>query len=59
MQKILPESLKVLASACKKPLYLVGGAVRDFHLEKLTKESDFDICSFMTEKELISAAEQC
>ena len=59
MQKILPESLKVLASACEKPLYLVGGAVRDFHLEKLTKESDFDICSFMTEKELISAAEQC
>lgn len=59
MQKILPESLKSLAAACEKPLYLVGGAVRDFLLEKITKEADWDICSFMTEEEFLSAAEKC
>ncbi len=50
MQTILPKHLIELANACEKPLFVVGGAVRDF-LAGLTLRAksaqDWDICSPM------------
>ncbi len=59
MRTVLPESLLMLASACRAPLYVVGGSVRD-HLAGLTSKTyDWDICSPMSADELIAAAESC
>ena len=59
MQRIIPEKLLRLARSCPRPLYVVGGSVRDF-LAGLTREtSDWDICSPMSTEELVSAAEAC
>ena len=59
MKKTLPENLIKLASACQKPLYVVGGAVRDYLLGKIADDVDYDICGYMTEEEFLSAAERC
>ena len=59
MQKTLPENLIHLANACEKPLYIVGGAVRDFLLGEIAADVDYDICGYMTEEEFLSAAERC
>ncbi len=45
MRTLLPQKLIELALACPKPLYLVGGSVRD-HLAKLSPSiHDWDVCS--------------
>ncbi|MBR2375842.1 MAG: CCA tRNA nucleotidyltransferase [Clostridia bacterium] len=51
MRKILPENLLRLANVCPRPLYVVGGSVRDFlaclSLNRATKAWDWDISSPM------------
>ncbi len=59
MKAFLPESLQKLAQETGKPLYLVGGSVRDFLLGILGETPDFDLASPCTEDELIAAAEKC
>ncbi len=60
MRSFLPENLLRLADACRSPLYLVGGSVRDFLRGKVLGENtDWDIASPMTEEELLSAASSC
>ncbi len=60
MQEFLPENLKKLAARCPRPLYLVGGSVRDFLAGyPVTDKTDFDITSPMSEEELAVLAEQC
>ena len=57
MQQILPKNLILLAKACAKPLYLVGGAVRDYLAGfPLSKRIDLDICSPMPVDELMAIA---
>ena len=59
MRGILPENLIALANACEKPLYLVGGSVRDFLCGFPPKSApDWDICSSETEDGLIAAAQK-
>ena len=59
LQKILPDGLIRLANASKKPLYVVGGAVRDalsdLTLPKSTPR-DWDICSPMSYEEFTELA---
>lgn len=60
MRNVLPKNLFHLAENCKKPLYVVGGSVRD-HLAKLTQkkgEWDFDLCSPTSIEELIESAQK-
>ncbi len=59
MQRVLPQNFIELAKGCPKPLYLVGGCVRDF-LRGLpvTEKSDFDIASACTQEEIVAAAER-
>ncbi len=45
MKDILPENLKILASRCPFPLYVVGGAVRDFLRGEKKTKPDWDICA--------------
>lgn len=46
MNEILPEKLKQLASACPFPLYVVGGACRDYLAGlKSGHKRDWDICA--------------
>ena len=61
LKKLIPAPLFRLANACKSPLYLVGGAVRDT-LAGLTLQRgslDLDICSPMPFDEFLSIAEGC
>ena len=45
MHEIIPKQLKNLASVCPKPLYAVGGSVRDFLCKKHAANFDWDICA--------------
>ncbi len=60
MRTILPKHLIELANACEKPLFVVGGAVRDF-LAGLTLRAkaaqDWDICSPMRFEEFTQTAQ--
>lgn len=58
MKRIIPHNLTVLAQSCPAPLYVVGGAVRDF-LAGLTKigNPDWDICSPLRAEQFIQIAE--
>ena len=47
MRTILPKKLKILASGCPKPLYVVGGFVRDFLGGLHSEYADVDICGAM------------
>lgn len=59
MRDLIPENLVKLAENCPRPLYLVGGSVRDFLCGfPVGAHTDWDICSSITEDELISAAEK-
>ncbi len=60
LQNLLPKRLIELANACDKPLYLVGGAVRDFlaGLTQNTGARDWDICSPMSFEEFASTAQK-
>ncbi len=55
----LPENLIKLAFACEKPLYVVGGSVRDFLAELTPSFYDFDICSAIKVEELVPIATAC
>ncbi len=56
MQKILPEELKTLANVCPKPLYVVGGSVRDFLAGLAPAARDWDICSPLPAEEFAGLA---
>ena len=45
MLEIIPEKLKLLSSACPAPLYVVGGACRDYIAGLKTHFVDWDICA--------------
>lgn len=45
MNTILPEQLKTLAAHCGFPLYVVGGACRDFLAGLTRAKNDWDICA--------------
>ena len=56
MRDILPKKLQELALNCTKPLYVVGGSVRD-HLAGLQSNThDWDICSPTSTDEFLSIA---
>ncbi len=58
MHTLLPEKLKTLAAALEKPLYVVGGACRDF-LSDLKKEcSDWDVCAPLSADIVCAAAKE-
>lgn len=56
MLQILPKNLINLANACPKPLYLVGGSVRDYLSGYPLNKPDWDICSPMGADEFVSIA---
>ena len=58
MKAILNENLKELAKFSKKPLYIVGGAVRDFLLKRQAPVLDLDLSSPMRVEEFLPIAEQ-
>ncbi len=58
MRELLPEKLVNLAKACPKPLYIVGGSVRD-HLANLSPSiHDWDVCSPLSAEEFSTIATQ-
>ncbi len=59
MQTVIPRNLSRLAQSCDFPLYLVGGAVRDFLCGfSLAKNADWDICAPVDEERLLERAKQ-
>ena len=58
MREILPKNLILLANACPKPLYIVGGSVRDFLAKLPTNTKDWDICSPMDAETFKEVAER-
>lgn len=59
MKKLIPKSLLRLAEGCSKPLYLVGGSVRNYLAGfSCSNRIDWDICSPMPLSEFLTAAEQ-
>ncbi|MGN0818462.1 MAG: CCA tRNA nucleotidyltransferase [Candidatus Coproplasma sp.] len=59
MINIIPEKLKQLAASCGFPLYVVGGACRDFLAGLSPRRRDWDICAPVGAEELTDAARQC
>lgn len=59
MQAILPKNLIRLAENSPKPLYVVGGSVRDFLAGLTPKSCDFDICAPMLPDEFLPVALAC
>lgn len=59
MNTLIPSPLKELAYALDRPLYVVGGSVRDFLAGYPAKSADWDICSPAPETEVESAAKAC
>ena len=59
MNAILPKNLIRLAELSPKPLYVVGGSVRDFLAGLTPKSSDLDICSPMLPDEFLPIALAC
>lgn len=53
---ILPEKFIALAEKCPRPLYLVGGSVRDFLCGSLAADPDWDMASSCTQEEFVAAA---
>lgn len=56
MRKNIPQQLQNLAFACPKPLYVVGGSVRDFLCGKQAAHFDWDICAPMPAQEFAEIA---
>jgi tRNA nucleotidyltransferase (CCA-adding enzyme) len=56
LKRILPDNLIQLAKICKKPLYVVGGSVRDFLCGLRAKKIDFDVTGAMLPDEFIPYA---
>ena len=59
MREIIPNELKRLAKFCPKPLYVVGGAVRDYLSGVRSAAQDWDICSPMTAEQFSNIAQEC
>lgn len=59
MREFLPKHLIHLANACPKPLYVVGGSVRDFLAGLNSSAQDLDICSPMPFETFQSVALAC
>lgn len=57
MREILPEFLRLLAQNLPKPLYLVGGMVRNF-LAGLPTKTDLDVASALPAEEVAKVAER-
>lgn len=57
MQNIIPSELRQLAEISDRPLYIVGGACRNF-LAGLGGDTDWDICAPMRAEELVKLAER-
>lgn len=57
MLQFLPKNLITLANACPKPLYLVGGSVRDYLAGFPLISPDWDICSPLRADEFIQIAQ--
>lgn len=58
MQAVLPEKLKSLAAALGKPLYVVGGACRDYLAGLSVACGDLDICAPIAADEVCAAAKE-
>ena len=58
MREKLTKDLIILADACKEPLYLVGGSVRDCLAGTLSPNPDWDLASPMCEDDFLAAAEK-
>ena len=58
MRKVLPEKLKKLAEFCPRPLYVVGGFVRNFLGDFHAEQVDIDICGCMLAEDFASYASQ-
>lgn len=56
MKEILNENLKKLAGCCEKPLYVVGGFVRDYLAGLTRTESDIDLCGPVTAEKFVPVA---
>lgn len=61
LKNLIPSPLSRLATACDRPLYLVGGAVRDTLAGLILSNGklDLDICSPMPFEEFLSIAKAC
>ncbi len=59
MYETLSENLKDLANACPFPLYVVGGAVRDFIAGLKSDEADTDLCAPASAEEFSGCALKC
>ncbi len=59
MHSLLPEKLKTLALSLTKPLYVVGGACRDFLAQLKRAGNDWDICAPLSAQAVCAAAESC
>ena len=57
MNAILNENLQALANFSQKPLYVVGGAVRDFLSNRQAPTLDLDLSSPMLVEEFLPIAE--
>ena len=56
MLEILPKRLILLAKNCPAPLYVVGGAVRDYLAKLESRSHDWDICSPLSADEFAAHA---
>ena len=59
MNALIPDRLRCLAQACTAPLYLVGGAVRDYLAGTLQADADLDLASPMPDGAFAEAAAAC
>ncbi len=57
MKNVLTEKLKNLAALCPKPLYVVGGRVRDYLLGRECISPDTDICAPIPAEEFVKIAQ--
>ena len=58
MYNLIPQKLIRLAQSLQKPLYVVGGACRDFIAGLKGENCDWDICAPVRAEEFSAAAER-
>ena len=58
MIHVLPEKIIALAKLCPRPLYVVGGSVRDFLDNALADKPDWDLASACTLDEFVAASKR-
>ena len=58
MHGLIPEKLKTLALSLEKPLYLVGGACRDYLANLTVTSDDRDLCAPVAAEEVCAAAKR-